>query len=163
MGQAKMRGSEQERIDQAQQKVKDLRPSAIECVHCKTSVTELVDLEPPKSAGLTAAFSGVCLHCGLLNYAIFGPAENVREAYRKLALDKLERYKSRRPDPIACDTCATMLENVMELPTEGMSGLLSAHAAFCTACQEPTYALKGTPEGVSFVRARLLQAGFMRQ
>lgn len=161
MGQAKSRGNFEARVQQAQDRVRSLRPASIECVHCKTGISELMDLEPPAHAGLDAAFSGLCLHCGLVNYAIFGPDANVREAYRLLALDKLERYKSRRPEPIECETCHTQLIDVAELPTEGMRGITSAHAASCSACRKPTYLVLGEPKAVAEVRQKLAAAGFM--
>lgn len=161
MGQAKSRGSFAERVQQAHDRVESLRPPSIECVHCKSGITELINLEPPAHAGLDAAFSGLCLHCGLINYAIFGPEANVREAYRLLALDKLERYKARRPEPIDCDTCKAKLIDVAELPTEGMRGITSAHAASCAACRKPTYLVLGDPKAVADVRQKLAAAGFM--
>lgn len=161
MGQAKSRGILEARIQQARDRVESLRPTSMECVHCKAQISDLIDLEPPSHAGLDAAFSGLCLHCGLVNYSIFGPEANVREAYRLLALDKLERYKSRRPEPINCETCEAKLHDVTELPTEGMRGITSAHAAPCTGCRRPTYLVLGEPRAVAEVRQKLAAAGFM--
>lgn len=162
MGQAKNRGAFEDRVNQAKEKMESLKPATIECVHCKAEVGDLIDLEPPASAGIDAAFSALCLKCGLLNYKIIGPENKVREVYRKLAFDKLDRYKARRPDPIACDSCKSMLNDVTELPTEGMPGITSAHAASCLACEKPTYVIKGQPKAVSEVKQKLTAAGFLR-
>lgn len=138
-----------------------LRPASISCVHCQQMVVKPNDLCPPPNAGLTGAFAGLCGHCGLMNYAIFGPPDNVREAYRKLALDKLDRYKSQRPDSIACDTCQAPLAQVSELPTEGLQGVRSAHVAECLPCRKRTFSLVGDPEAIQGMRAVLQSTGLM--
>lgn len=161
MGQAKIRGDFSERLKQAKDRVESFRPASMDCVHCKEKITEFTDLEPPARVGLDAAFCGLCLHCGLVNYAIFGPEDNVREAYRVLAMDKLNRYKARKPGPIECETCKRPLSDVVELPTEGLPGIASAQAASCNVCHKPTYVIVGEAKAVEGVHQKLQAAGFM--
>lgn len=85
MGQAKQRGSLQQRVSAARAKVDAMRPEAIICNDCKTSITEIVDLDIRGMTGIDAAFAGQCPKCGGSTYAIKGQPASVEALMLALA------------------------------------------------------------------------------
>lgn len=77
MGQAKLRGSLQERVAAAKARIDALRPEVIICNECKGEITEIVDLDAKGVAGIDAAFAGICPACKSSTYAIKGKPEAV--------------------------------------------------------------------------------------
>lgn len=77
MGQAKQRGSLEQRVLAAKLKIDSLRPRAIICNDCKNEITEIVDLDIRGMKGVDAAFAGRCQECGGSTYAIKGHPESV--------------------------------------------------------------------------------------
>lgn len=75
MGQAKQRGTTQERIVAAQARLDALRPVAITCNKCNHEIKDVVDLNARGMAGVEAAFAAVCPKCGRSTYAIKGSSE----------------------------------------------------------------------------------------
>lgn len=79
MGQAKIRGSKQERIDQAIKFKSDIRPEFLICNECKAEIIEFEELNTKGLYGINAAFAGVC-SCGATTYAISGKQDAVENA-----------------------------------------------------------------------------------
>lgn len=79
MGQAKQRGSLQDRIDGAKARIDALRPAFITCNSCQHDIADVVDLNSRGLDGIEAAFAGLCPKCGRSTYAIKGRPEAVAE------------------------------------------------------------------------------------
>lgn len=77
MGQAKKRGSLQERIQQAKQKADQTTPDHLVCNNCKTEIREVHLLDTQGMRGIDAAFSGQCPACGQSTYAVKGEAKSM--------------------------------------------------------------------------------------
>lgn len=72
MGQAKRRGSLEQRVSIAKARIDTLRPKAIICNDCKGEITDVVDLDIRGMTGIDAAFAGLCPECKGSTYAIKG-------------------------------------------------------------------------------------------
>lgn len=72
MGQAKQRGSLEQRIQQAKQKIDPLTPDHIICNNCRTEIKEVHLLGTQGMRGIDAAFAGECPACGQSTYAVKG-------------------------------------------------------------------------------------------
>jgi len=88
MGQAKQRGTTQERINAAKARIDSLRPKAIICNQCGHEITEIVDLNTHRMDGVDAAFAGLCQQCGRSTYAIKGRPEAV-EALKRVMTEAM--------------------------------------------------------------------------
>jgi hypothetical protein len=71
MGQAKQRGPQSARIEQAKAKIDALKPEKIVCNHCKADISEIQALDSRGMEGITAIFSGSCT-CGHSTLAVMG-------------------------------------------------------------------------------------------
>lgn len=71
MGQAKIRGSKQERIEQAIKSKSDLRPEFLVCNECGDHIKDFEELNTKGMLGINVAFAGTCA-CGRATYAISG-------------------------------------------------------------------------------------------
>lgn len=71
MGQAKKRGPQTVRIEQAKAKINALKPDKIVCNHCKSDITDIQPLDSRGMVGITAVFSGSCT-CGHSTLAVLG-------------------------------------------------------------------------------------------
>lgn len=80
MGQAKQRGTKEQRIAQAQAKVEALRPEKLVCGACKTAFTEFEAMDTRNMTGIRAAFGGICPSCGETVLAFSGDQEAVADA-----------------------------------------------------------------------------------
>lgn len=80
MGQAKQRGTKEQRVAQAQAKVDALRPEKLTCGSCKTAFTDFQSLDTRKMTGIHAAFGGICPSCGETVLAFSGEKEAVANA-----------------------------------------------------------------------------------
>jgi hypothetical protein len=63
MGQAKQRGSQEQRISQAKAKTDALRPEKLVCGACKTAFTEFAAMDTRNMRGINAVFGGQCPAC----------------------------------------------------------------------------------------------------
>jgi len=77
MGQAKRRGSLEQRMAEAKGRIDALRPAAIVCNDCKSEITEIEDMNIRGMTGIDAAFAGVCKQCKGTTYAIKGDPVSV--------------------------------------------------------------------------------------
>lgn len=74
MGQAKQRGTKEQREAQAKAKIESLKPASIVCNHCKAEITEVHTMDTHGMRGIDAAFAGMC-SCGHTTWAIAGDPE----------------------------------------------------------------------------------------
>ncbi|WP_321810340.1 MULTISPECIES: hypothetical protein [unclassified Burkholderia] len=80
MGQAKQRGTKEQRIAQAQAKIEALRPEKLVCGACKTAFTDLDAMDTRNMTGIRAAFGGICPSCGETVFAFSGNQDAVADA-----------------------------------------------------------------------------------
>ncbi len=80
MGQAKNRGTQDQRIAQAKEKIDALRPAKMVCGACKTSFTDFGVIDTRGMPGIHAAFGGVCPSCGETVLAFSGGKDAVAAA-----------------------------------------------------------------------------------
>ncbi|HKR42546.1 MAG TPA: hypothetical protein VJU59_23225 [Paraburkholderia sp.] len=64
MGQARKRGTQEQRIAQARAKVDASRPEKLVCGACRTAFSDFDALDTRNMAGIQAAFGGICPSCG---------------------------------------------------------------------------------------------------
>lgn len=77
MGQAKQRGSLEQRIQQAKRKIDPSTPDHIVCNNCKTEITDVQQLDTKGLRGIDAAFAGQCPSCSQSTYAVKGEPKSV--------------------------------------------------------------------------------------
>ncbi|KUZ02888.1 hypothetical protein WS50_18970 [Burkholderia territorii] len=80
MGQAKLRGTKEQRIAQAQAKIGALRPEKLVCGACKTAFTDFDAMDTRNMTGIRAAFGGICPSCGETVLAFSGEQDAVANA-----------------------------------------------------------------------------------
>jgi hypothetical protein len=80
MGQAKLRGTKEQRVAQAQAKMAALRPETLVCGNCKTAFSEFEALDTRGLVGIDAAFGGPCPSCGESVVAFKGDRDAVADA-----------------------------------------------------------------------------------
>ena|SRR3990167_3179056 len=77
MGQAKIRGTQEQRKQAAIEKQLSLRPKYITCNNCQAELTEMHPMDIAGMQGIEAAFAAHCPHCNHDTYAIKGEREAV--------------------------------------------------------------------------------------
>ena len=77
MGQAKQRGSLEQRVSAAKDRIEALRPKSIICNDCKAEITDIQDMDTKGMDGIEAAFAGICPKCNSSTYAVRGRRESV--------------------------------------------------------------------------------------
>ena len=80
MGEAKKRGTPEERAAQARAKIEALRPAQLVCGHCKTAFKQFDTLNVPGLPGIDAVFGGECPSCGNDVVVFKGAPEAVAQA-----------------------------------------------------------------------------------
>ncbi|MDK3023622.1 hypothetical protein QO239_13545 [Cupriavidus taiwanensis] len=80
MGEAKRRGTPEERAAQARAKIEALRPAQLVCGHCKTAFAQFDALDVPGLPGIDAVFGGECPGCGNDVVVFKGAPEAVAQA-----------------------------------------------------------------------------------
>lgn len=73
MGQAKLRGSLTERVEQAKARLEAIKPEVIVCNHCKGDIkkADIVTLDSRGMDGIKGVFAGKCI-CGHDTLAVIG-------------------------------------------------------------------------------------------
>lgn len=74
MGQAKNRGTLEQRAAEAKAKIEALKPASIICNECKGDVTDIHTMDTHGMPGIQAVFAGIC-GCGSTTYAMQGDRE----------------------------------------------------------------------------------------
>lgn len=72
MGQAKLRGSRDDRIKQASERIDALRPDKLTCNNCKSDFTEFEMLDTRGISGLKMACVGICPKCNDVTWGLKG-------------------------------------------------------------------------------------------
>lgn len=80
MGQAKQRGTKEQRVVQAQAKLAALRPEELVCGACQTAFGEFEAMDTRGLRGIDAAFGGLCPSCGETVIAFKGEPDAVADA-----------------------------------------------------------------------------------
>ncbi|SIR84832.1 hypothetical protein SAMN05880566_12738 [Janthinobacterium sp. TND4EL3] len=78
MGQAKQRGTQEDRAKQAREKIEALKPSMIVCNSCENEITDIHKMDTRGMAGIRAVFAGIC-GCGCTTHAMLGDPDAVAE------------------------------------------------------------------------------------
>lgn len=81
MGQAKLRGTPDQRKQAAIERQLSLRPKHIVCNNCKKELTDMQPMDISGMSGIEAAFAAHCTHCGHDTYAIKGEREAVAKMH----------------------------------------------------------------------------------
>ncbi|MEI7429977.1 MAG: hypothetical protein WCL27_05930 [Betaproteobacteria bacterium] len=77
MGQAKQRGSLEQRIFAAKDRVEAMKPKSLICNDCKAEITEIQVMDTKGADGIDAAYAGICPACNSSTYAVRGRRESV--------------------------------------------------------------------------------------
>lgn len=77
MGQAKKRGSIEQRIEQAKARIEALKPSKITCNNCKGEIRDVQVMDVRGMLGVDAVFAGTCPACGQTTLAARGDSNAV--------------------------------------------------------------------------------------
>ena len=77
MGQARLRGTPDQRKQAAIDKQLSLRPRYVVCNNCQANLTELQAIDISGMTGIDAAFAAHCPHCDHDTFAIKGEREAV--------------------------------------------------------------------------------------
>ena len=98
MGQAKLRGTPEQRKQAAIDKQLSLRPKHIICNHCQAELTEMDPIDVSELAGIDAAFVATCPHCSHDTYAIKGwlrpPSQPVRAYSYSVTVPRMQALTS---------------------------------------------------------------------
>ena len=78
MGQAKQRGSQEERAKQAREKIEAMKPAMIICNACQAEITDVHAMDARGMPGIRAVFAGIC-DCGNTTHAMLGDPEAVAD------------------------------------------------------------------------------------
>lgn len=78
MGQAKQRGSQEERAKQAQEKIQAIKPAMIVCNACEAEITDVHAMDARGIPGIRAVFAAMC-SCGNTTHAMLGDPEAVAD------------------------------------------------------------------------------------
>ena len=97
MGQAKQRGSLEQRIAQAQAKIEATRPEKLVCNHCSADVTTINPVSTRGLRGLEAIWVGQC-ECGHTTFAASGDPKAVEAFFHALSENTELTLGSQRQD-----------------------------------------------------------------
>lgn len=97
MGQAKQRGSRDDRIQQVKAKLDAIRPKTLTCSSCQTEITEIRDGNTRGLPGIEGIFLGTCPKCGDITQAVAGDKDAVAE-YSKF-MDEYLKSQSHNHQP----------------------------------------------------------------
>lgn len=86
MGQAKRRGSLEQRVAQAQAKIEATRPAKLVCNSCGADVTDIHPVSTRGLRGIDAIWMGNC-QCGHTTFAASGNPEAVQAFFDALSTD----------------------------------------------------------------------------
>ncbi|NJD24691.1 MAG: hypothetical protein FIB06_04740 [Betaproteobacteria bacterium] len=97
MGQAKQRGSREQRIAQAQERIEATRPEKLVCNGCGADVTTIHPVSTRGLAGIEAIWVGQC-DCGQTTFAASGEPSAVQAFFDALGSDTELTLGSQRQD-----------------------------------------------------------------
>ena len=79
MGQAKQRGSKDDRVSQSIARTEAIKPKEIVCNNCKTEIKDVHVMDSRGMTGINGAYAGMC-GCGHTTWAMTGDADAVAHA-----------------------------------------------------------------------------------
>jgi len=79
MGQAKSKGSLQERKKQSMLKQRELLPSSMDCNECGKTITEIIPLQANKIHGVNGIGFGICSQCDKVTFGFDTTVDRVEE------------------------------------------------------------------------------------
>jgi len=103
MGQAKQRGSIEQRVAQAQAKIEATRPEKLVCNGCGAEVTVIHPVSTRGLTGIEAIWVGQC-DCGQTTFAASGDPKAVQAFFDALGSDTEVTLGSQRRDGTEHDT-----------------------------------------------------------
>lgn len=83
MGQAKVRGTKEQRQNQAIAKNAEIRPHCLFCDHCQREIYDFMQMDCRNMSGIEAAFAGIC-ECGHQTWALRGDKKSVAVAMKSI-------------------------------------------------------------------------------
>lgn len=86
MGQAKLRGTRDQRVAQAHAKIEATRPDKLVCNGCQADVTDIHPVSTRGLTGIEAIWMGQCT-CGHTTFAASGKPEAVQAFFDALATE----------------------------------------------------------------------------
>lgn len=78
-----------------------------------------------------------------------------KEARIAQAQARAQALRAQFPASVKCESCQADLTDITPMDSAGMDGINLAGAAYCYACERPTWVLNGTPSAVKKVFAEL--------
>jgi hypothetical protein len=87
MGQAKRRGTQEQRTQEARAKIEALRPDSLICNSCQHEITEIHEMPTRGIEGIDAAFAGLCPRCNSSTYALKGEPAAIADFFAFLEED----------------------------------------------------------------------------
>ncbi|VVE73983.1 hypothetical protein PAN31117_04821 [Pandoraea anapnoica] len=65
MGEAKLRGTREQRMERAANKDGELRPRKRDCPNCRSAIADFEQIDSRSAVGIDTAYFGYCRHCKL--------------------------------------------------------------------------------------------------
>jgi len=96
VGQAKQRGSKEDRVQQVKAKLDAIRPLKLTCNACGTDITEIKDMPTKGLPGIEGIFIGKCPKCGDMTQAVAGDKDAVA-AYNAFMDQHLKNLAHQHP------------------------------------------------------------------
>lgn len=84
MGEAKSRGSQQDRVAAAQQSATAAQPPAMFCQRCKLALNPVTEMDTRRLKGISVAYSAHCVPCDEDTWAVRGDIAAVKAFYAAL-------------------------------------------------------------------------------
>ena len=78
MGQAKQRGSREERTKQARENIEMMKPAMIVCNACRAEIRDIQVMDTRGMPGIQAVFAGMC-SCGNTTQAMLGDPDAIAD------------------------------------------------------------------------------------
>ena len=84
MGQAKNRGNQAQRIEQALARERAKLPSSVKCNSCQADLTDITPMDTRGMAGIDIAGAAECHPCGCTTWALHGNPADVESQLSRL-------------------------------------------------------------------------------
>lgn len=87
MGQAKLRGTREQRIEAAEKKANDMRPESLTCGECHTVFSDFETMDTRGMAGIDGIYLGYCPSCGCSVFSVEGDEDarlRVADEWKKI-------------------------------------------------------------------------------
>ena len=85
MGEARRRGTREQRMKQAIERIEKMKPESLTCNNCQEKITEISRMDTRGMKGLKAGFAGICPKCNESTFALMGDEDAIMDAADCLA------------------------------------------------------------------------------